>query len=146
LPWKPAAAGHASGGLSPQNAAALIRVIGSSSLRHTWTGWPRTIVTGGRRRPAKVTTSAFDLGGGNRFDLGENRSLGRAYLARLYRRYGNWPDAIAAYNWGLGNLDAWIGDGRPASRLPLEVEHYRDRVLRETGLPTASLASAPPGK
>ena len=67
----------------------------------------------------------------DRFDLTENRALGRAYLARMYRRYGNWPDAIAAYNWGPGNVDVWIGRGRAASSLPLEVERYRDRVLRD---------------
>jgi hypothetical protein len=101
----------------------------------------------GPQGPMQVSAAAaLDLGGGDRFDFVENRSLGRAYLARLYRRYANWPDAIAAYNWGLGNLDAWIGNGRPATGLPLEVEHYRDRVLRDTGLPTAPFASAPPGK
>ena len=75
--------------------------------------------------------AAIDLGGGDRFDLAQNRLLGRGYLARLYRRYGDWPDAIAAYNWGPGNMDAWIERGRPASGLPLEVERYRDRVLRD---------------
>jgi hypothetical protein len=101
----------------------------------------------GPQGPMQVSeAAALDLGGGDRFDLVANRSLGRAYLARLYRRYGNWPDAIAAYNWGLGNVDAWIGKGRPADVLPLEVEHYRDRVLRETGLPSVPLAPASLGK
>jgi hypothetical protein len=100
----------------------------------------------GPQGPMQVSAAAaLDLGGGDRFDLGANRLLGRAYLARLYRRYGNWPDAIAAYNWGLGNVDAWIGKGRPTQALPLEVEHYRDRVLRETGLPPAALPPAPHG-
>ncbi len=100
----------------------------------------------GPQGPMQVSAAAaLDLGGGDRFDLGANRSLGRGYLARLYRRYGNWPDAIAAYNWGPGNLDAWIGNGRRAKALPLEVEHYRDRVLRETRLPSAALPPAPPG-
>jgi Transglycosylase SLT domain len=86
----------------------------------------------GPQGPMQVSAAAaFDLGGGDRFDPSENRALGRAYLARLYRRYGNWPDAIAAYNWGLGNLDGWIADGRPADGLPIEVELYRDRVLHE---------------
>jgi hypothetical protein len=100
----------------------------------------------GPQGPMQVSAAAaLDLGGGDRFDLSENRSLGRAYLARLFRRYGNWPDAIAAYNWGLGNVDAWIGKGRPAAALPLEVERYCDRVLRDTGLPTAPLPPAPLG-
>jgi len=108
---------------------------------------------GGPQGPMQVSAAAaFDVGGGDRFDLGENRALGRAYLARMYRRYGNWPDAITAYNWGPGNLDAWIGGGRAADKLPLAVERYRSRVLREAvlaepGITTASyraLGAAPP--
>jgi hypothetical protein len=39
--------------------------------------------------PMQVSASAAaDSGGGDRFDLTENRVLGRAYLARLYRHYG----------------------------------------------------------
>jgi hypothetical protein len=108
---------------------------------------------GGPQGPMQVSAAAaFDVGGGDRFDLGENRALGRAYLARMYRRYGNWPDAIAAYNWGPGNVDAWIGGGRAADKLPLAVERYRSRVLREavlaqSGVTMASyrgLGAAPP--
>jgi hypothetical protein len=86
--------------------------------------------------------AAFDVGGGDRFDLAENRALGRAYLARMYRRYGNWQDAIAAYNWGPGNLDAWIGGGRAADKLPLGVERYRNRVLRDAVLAEAGITTA----
>jgi Transglycosylase SLT domain len=95
----------------------------------------------GPQGPMQVSAAAAaDLGGGDRFDLGENRALGRAYLARLYRRYGNWPDAIAAYNWGPGNFDAWIEAGRPTVGLPPEVQHYRARVLQDVGLPTPLVA------
>jgi hypothetical protein len=90
----------------------------------------------GPQGPMQVSAAAaIDSGGGDRFDLAQNRQLGRAYLALLYRRYGNWPDAVAAYNWGPGNMDGWIAAGRPASGLPLEVERYRDRVLRDGDLP-----------
>ncbi|HJY49403.1 MAG TPA: lytic transglycosylase domain-containing protein, partial [Stellaceae bacterium] len=107
---------------------------------------------GGPQGPMQVSAAAaFDAGGGDRFDLTQNRALGRAYLARMYRRYGNWQDAIAAYNWGPGNLDAWIGGGRAADKLPLAVERYPNRVLREAvlaepGITTASrwaLSAAP---
>jgi hypothetical protein len=108
---------------------------------------------GGPQGPMQVSAAAaFDVGGGDRFDPAENRALGRAYLAQMYRRYGNWQDAIAAYNWGPGNLDAWIGGGRAADKLPLAVERYRNRVLREAmlaepGITMASrwaLGAAPP--
>src|SRR5271166_5361704 len=88
----------------------------------------------GPQGPMQVSAAAAtDVGGGDRFDMVENRQLGRGYLALMYRRYGNWPDAIAAYNWGPGNMDAWIGSGRPSGSFPLEVERYRDRVLRDAG-------------
>jgi Transglycosylase SLT domain len=90
---------------------------------------------GGPQGPMQVSAAAAsDSGGGDRFDLRQNRLLGRAYLARLYRRYGNWPDTVAAYNWGPGNMDAWIAQGRPTEGLPLEVERYRDRVLSDGGV------------
>jgi hypothetical protein len=95
----------------------------------------------GPQGPMQVSAAAAaDVGGGNRFDIFENRMLGRGYLALMYRRYGNWPDAIAAYNWGPGNMDAWIGSGRPSAGFPLEVERYRDRVLRDVGLDRAVAA------
>ena len=82
--------------------------------------------------PMQVSAAAAsDVGGGDRFDLTQNRLLGRGYLALLFRRYGNWPDTVAAYNWGPGNMDGWIAAGRPATGFPVEVERYRDRVLRD---------------
>ena len=75
--------------------------------------------------------SGLERPGGDRFDVRQNRLLGRAYLAQMFGRYGNWPDALAAYNWGPGNLDLWIGRGRNADRLPLETVRYIERVLRD---------------
>jgi transglycosylase-like protein with SLT domain len=84
----------------------------------------------GPQGPMQVSAAAAeDAGGGDRFDERQNRALGRAYLALMYRRYGSWPDAIAAYNWGPGNMDSWIGGGRPYEKLPPAVERYRIRVL-----------------
>jgi Transglycosylase SLT domain len=96
----------------------------------------------GPQGPMQVTAAAaVDVGGGDRFDVAENRLLGRAYLVRMYRRYGNWRDAIAAYNWGPGNLDIWIGGGRAADKFPLEVERYRDRVLRDAAVAGVTMTS-----
>ena len=84
----------------------------------------------GPQGPMQVSAAAAaDVGGGDRFDIAENRALGRAYLAHLYRRYANWPDAVAAYNWGPGRMDAWIGAGRPVDKFPIVVSVYRYRVL-----------------
>ena len=89
----------------------------------------------GPQGPMQVSAAAAaDAGGGDRFDEMQNRALGRAYLAHMYRRYRSWPDAIAAYNWGPGNLDQWIAAGRPADTLPLETARYLLKVLRDAFL------------
>jgi hypothetical protein len=94
----------------------------------------------GPQGPMQVgAAAAFDVGGGDRFDLTQNRLLGRAYLAQMFRRYGNWPDALAAYNWGPGNMDLWIGGGRRATQLPLDVVRYVARVLRDAVITNAGL-------
>jgi hypothetical protein len=85
--------------------------------------------------------AATDVGGGDRSDTDQNRAIGRAYLAQLYWRYKNWPDAIAAYNWGLGNLDAWVKAGRPADRFVNAVGIYLRRVLHDSGLCDSSVSA-----
>ena len=89
----------------------------------------------GPQGPMQVSEkAAVDVGGGNRFDLEENRAIGRAYLALLFRNYGNWPDAISAYNWGRGHLDKWIRAGRPPEKMVSGVSRYLHDVLRDSGI------------
>ena len=102
----------------------------------------------GPQGPMQVSgPAAADVGGGDRFDSTENRAIGRAYLAQLYRRYKNWPDAIAAYNWGMGNVDGWVKAGRPADKFVIGVAAYLRRVLRDSGMCDGSTAAPvrPPG-
>jgi hypothetical protein len=89
----------------------------------------------GPQGPMQVSeAAATDVGGGDRFDSSQNRAIGRAYLLQLYGRYGNWPDAIAAYNWGVGKMDAWVKAGRPPDQFLVGVAVYLRRVLHESGL------------
>jgi hypothetical protein len=93
----------------------------------------------GPQGPMQITAAAAaDVGGGDRFDPRENRALGRAYLERMYWRFGSWDDAVAAYNWGPGRMDSWIRSGRPAAGLPFAVAGYLQRVLFDAWLPNAS--------
>jgi hypothetical protein len=86
--------------------------------------------------------AALDVGGGNRFDTAENRQLGRSYLALLFKRYGNWRDALIAYNWGPANLDRWTAVGRPVGGISAAIVTYLQRVATE--LRAAEPAEAPP--
>jgi Transglycosylase SLT domain len=94
--------------------------------------------------PMQVSeAAATDVGGGDRFDIAQNRALGRAYLSRLYWRYRNWPDAIAAYNWGIGKMDAWVKAGRPREQFLVGVTVYLQRVLHDSGLCNGVEIAAP---
>ncbi len=66
--------------------------------------------------------TALGLGVDNVFDPEQNANGGNRFLASLYRKYGNWPDALAAYNWGPGNMDS----DKP---IPNSVNDYVNKVL-----------------
>jgi hypothetical protein len=58
---------------------------------------------------------------------GDNERMGKDYFSALLARYDNDPKkALAAYNWGLGNVDRW--DGNPA-KLPRETRGYVSTIL-----------------
>jgi hypothetical protein len=89
----------------------------------------------GPQGPMQISASAArDVGGGDRFDLTQNRVMGRTYLEQLHRRYRNWPDAIAAYNWGLGKMDSWIKAGRLPDKILPGVVVYVRRVIGDSRL------------
>ena len=93
----------------------------------------------GPQGPMQVSErAAIDIGGGNRFDIEQNRTIGRAYLGLLHKRYGNWTDTISAYNWGMGRVDGWIRQGRPSTKLLPGVAAYLRRVLHDSGLSAAN--------
>ena len=46
------------------------------------------------------------------------------YLATLYRRFGNWSEALAAYNWGQGNVSR-----KGIAAAPAETQKYYAQIL-----------------
>jgi soluble lytic murein transglycosylase-like protein len=51
------------------------------------------------------------------------------YLSKLYKRFGNWKEALAAYNWGQGNVAR-----RGLANAPLETRNYFGQILSDLGL------------
>lgn len=69
--------------------------------------------------------TAKELGVKNPFDAEENIMGGTAYLSRLLDRYdGNVRSALAAYNWGMGNLEK-----KPMAAMPGETRNYVSRIM-----------------
>jgi hypothetical protein len=59
----------------------------------------------------------------NPYDPVENVGAGTRYLKMLLKRYdGNVPLSLAAYNWGVGNIE------RRPDQMPAETRQYVDRV------------------
>lgn len=51
------------------------------------------------------------------------------YIKRLYKRFGSWNKALAAYNWGQGNLDKWLRGEK--EHMPLETQNYVREILSD---------------
>jgi len=72
-----------------------------------------------------MPATARELGVQNAYDPVENIRAGARYLKMLLDRYdGNIDAALAAYNWGMGNLEK-----RPA-QMPAETRNYIAHVTR----------------
>ena len=70
-----------------------------------------------------MPSTSSDLGVTNPFDPEQNIMAGTRFLKNMLTRYGGDIDkALAAYNWGPGNLD------RKKGLLPKETQQYIAKV------------------
>jgi hypothetical protein len=70
--------------------------------------------------------TAVEMGVTDSYNPVENIMGGTRYLKGLLNRYqGNVPQALAAYNWGMGNVEKY------PDRLPRETREYIARVTKE---------------
>lgn len=88
---------------------------------------PRTVSSAGAMGLMQLMPgTASDLGVEDAFDPAENLKGGTRYLKMMLDKYGNNLErALAAYNWGPGNLDR-----ARTGRLPEETRTYIQRVRR----------------
>lgn len=55
------------------------------------------------------------------------------YLAGLFRKFGNWSQALAAYNWGQGNVQR-----KGLGAAPAETRAYYSEILADVNAATGS--------
>lgn len=51
------------------------------------------------------------------------------YLRNLYRQTGDWQKTLAAYNWGIGNVQR-----KGLAKAPTETKNYFTQILADIGL------------
>lgn len=94
--------------------------------------WREDIITGRTRSPvgavgiAQFMPATAAERGLNPLDPYASIAEAGRYLAWLRGRHGNWSEALAAYNWGTGNV-ARKGLGRA----PLETRNYYTQILAD---------------
>lgn len=75
---------------------------------------------------------------GDPFDPAQAIPYAAKYLRSLYNRFGTWEKALAAYNWGQGNLSKALANVEPASmwrgELPTETFNYITKIKKDTGI------------
>lgn len=74
----------------------------------------------------------------------ENRRVGQEYLDAMYRRYGDQTLALAAYNWGPGNVDKWLKTGADPKKLPAETRSYISKVMKGDAPPLPTRDTSTP--
>ena len=85
--------------------------------------------------------TAAMLGVTNPLDPAQSAAGGTSYLAQLYNRFGSWDLALAAYDWGPGNLSKAVATYGSSwlAHAPAETQNYVATILGNAGV-----TSSPP--
>jgi hypothetical protein len=59
--------------------------------------------------------------------VNQNIRGGITYLKQMYQKYGNWQNALAAYNWGPRKVDTALAT--PGASIPGQVLNYVKGIL-----------------
>jgi soluble lytic murein transglycosylase-like protein len=102
----------------------------------------RPDVIDGRTRSSKGAVGIMQIIPRWHPELGEAGALDPAraipYAARfvrqLYNQFGDWSLAVAAYNWGGGNLSKDLADGIVGNQWPSETRSYVAEVSANAGI------------
>lgn len=90
-----------------------------------------------------MPSTAAELGV-DAFDPIQNIEGGVKYLAQMYRKFGSWPLAVAAYNWGPDKVGKATNSGKGICSFPASVRGYVSFVLGAGVLAQCAIAATSP--
>jgi len=95
------------------------------------------IITGRVKSPAGATGIAQFMPATAReygidpLNVAQSINAAGLYLRRLHNRFGNWTEALAAYNWGQGNVSR-----KGLAQAPRETRNYYSQILADVNAAT----------
>lgn len=75
-----------------------------------------------------ATAAGFGI---NPLDPSQAIDAAGKYLAQLYKQFGSWAQALAAYNWGPGNVRK-----KGLAAAPAETRNYYSQIMASLGMAT----------
>ncbi len=101
--------------------------------------WREDIITGRKTSPVGaqgiaqfMPATAAEMGI-NPLDPAQAIDAAGKYLAQLHRMFGDWTRALAAYNWGMGNVSR-----KGLANAPTETRDYFTNILRDVNAATGN--------
>jgi soluble lytic murein transglycosylase-like protein len=97
-------------------------------------GNPNAISKAGAKGPYQfMDATAKQYGVQDPFNEDQSRAGADKMLSHLTEKYGDTTKALQAYNWGEGNMDAYIktGKGAKGQPMPQETQDYAGKVLNK---------------
>lgn len=96
-------------------------------------GNPRAVSKAGAMGAYQFMPGTAKQFGIDPFNEGQSREAARKYLTSLYNEFGSVEDALRAYNWGPGNMRAYLktGYGVNGKPMPAETANYVNAVQKQ---------------
>jgi len=90
--------------------------------------------------------TAAMLGVTNPLDPAQSAAGGTSYLAQLFNQFGSWDLALAAYDWGPGNLSKAVATYGSSwlAHAPAETQNYVATILGNAGVTSSPPMSVTP--
>jgi hypothetical protein len=93
-----------------------------------------------------MPATAAQLGVTNPLDPAQSAAGGTSYLAQLFNQFGSWDLALAAYDWGPGNLSKAVATYGSSwlAHAPAETQNYVATILGNAGVTSSPALSITP--
>lgn len=132
--------------LPPKAAAPYLHIFASAAARY---GVPENLLIRTAEQESHFDPNAYNASSGaegimqlvprwypgvDPYNPAEAIPAAAQSLRRYHDRFGSWALALAAYNWGPGNVGGALEQNRPVTSWPTETQNYVADITGDIGL------------